>query len=73
MFLAFSSMTSLALAGSSMEIMDWLSTLAVRLAIVLYCFLMAKTWRLVGRRNALLDSAQPRGMSLATLTNLTRG
>ena len=78
---AFSSTASLALtslscvaisAGFSMT-MGWVSTLAVRLAIVLYCFLMAMTWRLVGRRKALIDSAQPRVVSIPSLINLMMG
>ena len=50
-----------------------LSTLAVRLAIVLYCFLMAITWRLVGMRKALIVSAQPRVESRPSFINLKLG
>ena len=71
--LALMSLSCVAMSAGSSMTMGWLSTLAVRLAIVLYCFLMAMTWRLVGMRKALTDSAQPRVVSKPSFTSLKMG
>ena len=54
-------------------IMGCASTLAVRPAIVLYCFLMDMTCRLVGVRKVLIVSAHPRVESKPSLISLKSG
>ena len=66
------SLSCVAMLAVASLTMGWLSTLAVRLAMVLYCFLMDIIWRLVGRRKALID-LKPRVVSIPSLINLMIG
>ena len=71
--LALMSLICMAMSSWSSMTMGWASTLAVRPAMVLYCFLIAMTCRLVGVRKVLMVSAHPRVESRPSLINLKIG